>query len=415
MGFFQWYGSLPAAVMIMIGIFIVGWVLARLKPLNALKAAIYVAGGIIGLNTMVGMFAGAVIPVLSSVIQSTGMNLDVIDLGVGSAQSYVIFPLKFYSILLPVGLAVNIVMIFLKWTDTFDVDIFNYYVFALSSAFVYVETNSVMWAVVAFIITEMVVLKLADITAKPIQDAYGLEGVSIPHGNAVVYAPVGMIVNWLIEKSPALAKIDWSPEKIEEKFGGMVQPSTIGFVMGIVLGIVGKQTSGATLNLGVTVAAFMIIFPKVLNILIEGITPVADGMRENTEKRFHRQLNIGLDAAVLVGMPDVMATGILLIPVTILLAFILPGNRVLPLADLAIATPFLVSCCMPYCKKNIFRGFIAGIVVFIIALYICTDTAELYTAAAALNGTPFQSISTSIGICSTPVSWIIAKIFSLFH
>ena len=94
---------------------------------------------------------------------------------------------------------------------------------------------------------------------------------------------------------------------------------------------------GECVELAATIAAFMILFPKMLGTLIEGIQPVADGMRETTEKFLHRQLNIGLDAAILVGMPDVMATGILLVPVVILLAFTLPGNRVMPLADLAIA------------------------------------------------------------------------------
>jgi PTS system galactitol-specific IIC component len=410
----NWYSALPSAVMIMIGILLIGLILARLNPLKALKSSIYVAAGIVGLNALVGMFAGAIIPPLTQVIQSTGLKLDIVDLGVGSAQSFVIFPLSFYAILLVVGLAVNVMMIFLKLTDTFDVDIFNYYVWALSSAFVYALTQSIPLAVAAFVITEIVVLKLADITAPAIGKVYGLEGVSVPHGNAVVYAPVGMLVNWVIEKIPVLNKIDWSPEEIERRFGGFVEPSTLGFVMGIVLGAFAKCPLGTSVLLGITTAAFMIIFPKVLNILIEGIMPVADGMREFTEKKLKRKLYIGLDAAILVGMPDVMAVGILLVPAIILLAFILPGNHVLPLADLAIAAPFLVSCCMPYCKKNIFRGFISGIIIFTLTLYICTDTASLYTEAAALNGHPFESLSTSLGIASTPVSWIIAKIVELF-
>ena len=410
----NWYATLPAAVMIMIGIFLVGLLLARLNPLRALKSAIYVAAGIIGLNTLIGMFAGAIIPVLTQVIASTGMKLDVIDLGVGSAQSFVVFPLKFYAILLVIGLVVNILLILVKFTKTFDVDIFNYFVMALSSSFVYAITQSVGLSIAAFIVTEIVILKLADWTAPVIAREYGLEGVSIPHGNAVVFAPVGMFVNWVIEKIPKVRDIDWSPEAIEKKFGGIVEPSTLGFVMGIVLGIIAKLPSGEVIQIGLILAAFMIIFPKVLNILIEGITPVADGMREFTEKKLKRKLYIGLDAAILVGMPDVMATGILLVPVILLLAFILPGNRVLPMADLAIAAPFLVSCAMPYCKKNIFRGFISGIIIFIIALYICTGTADLFTKAAELNGLPFESTSTSLGVSSTPLSWIIAKIVALF-
>lgn len=414
LGAMSWYAALPAAVMVMIGIFLVGLLLARLKVLDALRSAIYVAAAIVGMNAMVGMFAGAATPVLQLVVESTGLKLDIIDLGVGSSYASVLFPLSFYSILPVVGLLVNVAMILLKFTDTFDVDVFNYSVWALAASYVWVITGSIPLAILAYAINEVIVLKFADLTAPAIEKAYGLDGVSIPHGNAVIFAPVGMFVNWAIEKIPALAKIDWSPEKIEERFGGMVSPSTIGFVMGIVLGAAGGKDFGQTLLLGITIAAFMIVFPRVENILVEGITPVADGMREICTKKFNRDLHIGLDAAILIGMPDVMATGILVTPFILLLAFILPGNRVMPMADLAIAAPFLISCCMPYCKKNIFRGLIAGIIVMIITLYICTATADWYTACAAMNGLPFESTSTTLGICSSWVAWGIAKVFALF-
>ncbi len=411
---FDWYGMLPAAVMIMVGIFLMGLLLARLKIMEALKSSIYVASGIVGLNTLIGMFAGAAIPPLISVIQSTNMKLDIVDFGVASAQASVVFPLKFFGLLFPIGLVVNFLLILIKQTNTFDVDIFNYWVFGMSSAFTYAATESLGLSILAFVITEIIVLKLADFTAPVIAKEYGLEGISIPHGNAVVFAPVGILVNWIIDRIPFLKDIDWSPETIEERFGGLVEPSTLGFFMGIVLGIFAKLNFGDCLLLGVTIAAFMIIFPKVLNILIEGIQPVAEGMREVTEKKLNRKLYIGLDAAVLVGMPDVMATGILLVPAILVLSFILPGNRVLPLADLAIAAPFLVSCCMPYCKRNIFRGFVSGIIVFIITLYICTDTAALYTEIAKINGLPFDMTATSLGAASSPISWIIAKVMLLF-
>ena len=44
----SWYAALPAAVMVMIGIFLVGLLLARLKVLDALRSAIYVAAAIVG-------------------------------------------------------------------------------------------------------------------------------------------------------------------------------------------------------------------------------------------------------------------------------------------------------------------------------------------------------------------------------
>ena len=410
----SWYGALPSAIMIMLGIFILAITLARLKPLEALKCSIYVAAGMVAMSTMTGMFCGEAIPAVMGFVQKTGLNLNIIDAGVGSVQTQVAIPLSFYPILLPIGLLVNVVLILVKFTDTFDVDIFNYFIWALTSAFIMVITNNLAFAIIGFIISEVVCLKLADLTAPSVEEAYGLEGVSIPHGNTVIFAPIGILVNWIVEKIPFLAKIDWDADKIEQRFGGLVQPSTIGFFMGCLIGIVAGYDFGKVLYLGVTITAFMIVFPKVLNVLIEGINPVAEGMREFTEKKLNRKLYIGLDAAILVGMPDVMAVGILLVPVVIVLAFILPGNRVMPLADLAIACPFLISCCMPYCKKNIFRGLLCGIIVFTISLYVCTWTADWFTAAAAMNGLPFETTSTSLGGSSTWLSWLIASVFKLF-
>ena len=104
-----------------------------------------------------------------------------------------------------------------------------------------------------------------------------------------------------------------------------------------------------------------------------------------------------------------MATGIIVTPFVVLLAFILPGNRVMPLADLAVAAPFLVSCCMPYVRKNIFRGFICGIIIMIISLYMCSITADWYTQVAVLEGTPFESITTSLGFASSWLSALIGR------
>ena len=165
MGALSWYAALPAAIMVMIGIFLVGLLLARLKVGQALRSSIYVAGAIVGMSTMVGVFSGAATPVPQTVVGATGLKLDIIDLGLGSAYSSVLFPLSFYAILQVVGLAVNALMTIVKFTDTFDVDVFNYSVWALASSCVWAIAGSVPLAIVAYVINEIVVLKFADITA----------------------------------------------------------------------------------------------------------------------------------------------------------------------------------------------------------------------------------------------------------
>ncbi len=69
--------------------------------------------------------------------------------------------------------------------------------------------------------------------------------------------------------------------------------------------------------------------------------PISDGARKFFQKHFKgREVFIGLDTAVTLGHPTTIAVGLLLIPIMLILASILPGNKVLPLADLPVA-PFL--------------------------------------------------------------------------
>lgn len=409
----EWFGSLQGAVITMIGIFLIGLFLAKLKILGSFRSALYVACGLIGMNAILGMFASAMVPTVMAVVERTGLQLTVLDMGVSSTHVFTFgFPL--YTLFIPIGLVINIVMILLKLTDTFDVDIFNYFIWGITGIMVYYITgNNFGWAVLAFVVNEVVVLKLADITAPKIQKFYGMPGVSIPHGNAIVFAPVGMLVEFIIEKIPGLNKVNFSAEMVQKRFGKLVEPSLLGFVLGVVFGIIAGQSSGEVMMLGATVAAFMILFPKMLSTLIEGITPVAEGMRTFSEKYFKREIHIGLDAGVLVGQPEVLSAGILLVPLVLLLAFILPGNRVLPMADLAIAAPFLITACMPYHRGNIFRGLISGVVVFAIALLVCSNLAPINTWVGIQNGTPIVESGewTSLGAMSSPFSWIIIKIF----
>jgi PTS system galactitol-specific IIC component len=53
------------------------------------------------------------------------------------------------------------------------------------------------------------------------------------------------------------------------------------------------------------------------------------------QKRFAgSEFYIGLDSAVATGHPSAIATALILVPITIVLALIVPGNRVLPFGDL---------------------------------------------------------------------------------
>jgi PTS system galactitol-specific IIC component len=409
----QSYVLVPLAILIFS-------LIARMRFGKAFKSAMMVGIGLVGLFAIVSLLAASVVPALQGFVKSTGVNLPMPDLG-NSTLLASVYSMKLFIWLIPLGAAVNFLMLKFKLTKTLDVDILDYWVWGITSLVINVVTHNVILSLVGFIINEAIILWLADLTAPKIQKYYDLQGISIPHGNAIFWFPVAVVVNWVIDRIPGLNKLEANPETIKRRFGILGDPITIGAVIGFLLGILGRLSIASSLALGVIMAAAMILFPRVAGVLMEGLVPISEAIREFLKSRFKREVYIGLDAAILIGYPENIATGVLLVPIILLLAFILPGNRVLPMIDLAVAGPFFISFCMPFFKKaNIFRGLITGVVIFIIALYAATALGPYYSAAAvesgaAVNmGIPEGTIWSSVGAGSQLISLIWAKALALF-
>jgi PTS system galactitol-specific IIC component len=144
----------------------------------------------------------------------------------------------------------------------------------------------------------------------------------------------------------------------------------------------------ATLGLGINLAAVMLLLPRMVAILMEGLIPISEAARAFVAKRLPgKKFYIGLDSAIVIGQPAVIATSLLLVPVTLLTAIALAplGNRVLPLVDLA-TIPFIVALMVPMFKGNIVRSVVGGAILIGIGLFIATAMAPAITQVATNSG-----------------------------
>lgn len=92
-----------------------------------------------------------------------------------------------------------------------------------------------------------------------------------------------------------------------------------------------------------------------------------------------------MDAAILTGHPSAISAALVLVPIAILLSIILPGNRVILFADLAVI-PFVVALMAPVMKGNIVRMIVAGILELGVGFYIATAMSPFFTSAAIESG-----------------------------
>ena len=221
-------------------------------------------------------------------------------------------------------------------------------------------------------------------TAKDVQEFYDLPGISIPHGWAVTSVPIIAAVNWVLDRIPGVKDIHWDESGIREKWGIFGEPLFLGVLLGVGVGLFGGlwKEPVKLLTLGMTIGTAMILIPKIIGFFMEALTPIAESAKEYMAKHFGgREFYIGLDSAVLIGHPITVAAAIIMIPIVLGLALILPGNRVLPFGDLA-ATFYFVAMVPFMSKGNLFRSIVCGTVIFVVVLYACTSFGSSLTEMA---------------------------------
>ncbi|NOX61971.1 MAG: PTS sugar transporter subunit IIC [Chloroflexi bacterium] len=376
--------ALGPTVMLPIIIFIVALVLGA-KPGRAFRAGVTIGVAFIGINLVIGLMWTSLSDVAQAIVTNTGIQRDVVDVGWPSAAA-IAFGSSVGLWVIPIALVVNIVMLVARWTNTLNVDIWNFWHFAFIGSLVVAATGNLVYGLVAAAIAAALALFLADWTAKAVQHFYGLPGISIPHLTSAPIVPIAIAVNWVIDRIPKLRDIDLDTEHIRERWGVFGEPVILGLIIGLILGVIGyynaEQAVVKILSTGMNLAAVMLLLPRMVQILMEGLIPVSEAAREFMQKRASdREIDIGLDSAILIGHPAAIASALVLVPIAILLSIILPGNRVILFADLAVI-PFVVAMTAPLLRGNVLRMIIAGAVTLAIGFYIATAMAPLFTEAA---------------------------------
>lgn len=384
---------------------------------KSLRAGLTVGIGFIGLNLVINSLLGTTLaPAASDMVSRFGLSLTTVDVGWPAAAA-IAMGSNVGLLIIPLGLVVNIVMLLTNTTQTVDVDIWDYWHFAFTGALVAIVTDNIMYGFIAAIINMVIIMVLGDYTAPLVEESLSMPGVSLPHGFTTAYAPIAMLFDFIIDKIPGLNKIDVNTDMLQEKFGVFGEPMIIGTVIGLVIGVLAGYDVTGTLTLAVSLGAVLVLIPRMASLLMEGLLPVSDAASAFVEKHFSNRgkIYIGLDSAVGVGHPVTLAISFVLVPLCIFLAVLLPGNTVLPFADLSVI-PWMFVLITPCVHNNGFRGIIIGIIVLTIGLYIATDLAPLITTAAANVNFDMGGAAQISSICdgANPLTWIITRASSYF-
>ncbi|EKR7813331.1 PTS galactitol transporter subunit IIC [Salmonella enterica] len=354
----------------------------KVKPAKALRSSLIVGIGFVGIYAIFDILTSNVGPAAQAMVERTGISLPVVDLG-WPPLAAITWGSPIAPFVIPLTMLINVAMLALNKTRTVDVDMWNYWHFALAGTLVYYSTGSFVLGLSAAAIAAIVVLKLADWSAPLVAKYFGLEGISLPTLSSVVFFPIGLLFDKIIDKIPGVNRIHIDPENVQKKMGIFGEPMMVGTILGVLLGIIAGYDFKHILLLGISIGGVMFILPRMVRILMEGLLPLSEAIKKYLNAKYpgRDDLFIGLDIAVAVGNPAIISTALILTPISVFIAFLLPGNKVLPLGDLA-NLAVMASMIVLACRGNIFRAVIAAIPVIVADLWIATKIAPFITGMA---------------------------------
>ncbi len=420
---FSYIIGLGAAVMMPILFTILG-ICVGVGVSRSLKSGLLVGVGFVGLSVITSLLTSTLGPALGDVVENYNLQLKVFDMGWPAAAS-VAYNTSVGAFIIPVCLGVNILMLLTRTTRTVNIDLWNYWHFAFIGAVVYFAADSIIWGFFAAIMCYIITLILADRTAKQFQGFYDkMEGISIPQPFCLGFVPFAEVLNRWLDKIPGMNKLNIDAEGMKKKFGLLGEPLFLGIIVGIIIGALSCASWAEVvdripyiLGLGIKMGAVMELIPRITSLFIEGLKPISDATRELINRKFKgaKGLTIGMSPALVIGHPTTLVVSLLLIPVTLLLAVVLPGNQFLPLASLA-GMFYVFPLILPITKGNVVKTFIIGFILLLVGLLLVTNLAPFFTQAAqdvylrtgdAAVAIPAGFEGGSLDFASNPLAWII--------
>lgn len=373
--------NLGAPVFVPLIMFIIATI-AGLKLKKSVMAALTLGVAFSGMTLVVNYMMDSISPAAKAMSKIFHLSLNAIDAG-WTGVAAITWSYKTAFLFFPLLLVINFVMLTFNWTKTLNVDMWNVWNKIFTYVVVLYITKNALYGFIVAGIQIVLELKAGDMWQRHIEDLTGMPGVTVPHF-ITLFAVILMPLNKLLDFIPAMNR-PFDSAALQKKIGIFGDNTVMGAIIGVLLGFGAGYSVSGSLNLAVQAATAMTLFPMVSKLFMQALSPIADAMSDFMKKHFNgREVYIGLDWPILAGRNELWVTVVILVPVMLIFAMILPGNTVLPFAGI-INLSFVVAALL-LTGANLLRMLVLGVITTPIFLYGATYFAPIITNLAKTTG-----------------------------
>ncbi|WP_235628558.1 PTS galactitol transporter subunit IIC, partial [Companilactobacillus kimchii] len=356
---------------------------AGLKLKKSVLAALTLGVAFSGMTLVVNYMMDSISPAAKAMSKIFHLSLNAIDAG-WTGVAAITWSYKSAFLFFPLLLAINFIMLTFNWTKTLNVDMWNVWNKIFTYVVVLYFTHNAFFGFIVAGIQIVLELKAGDMWQRHIEDLTGMPGVTVPHF-VTLFAVILQPLNKLLDFIPIMNK-PFDSAALQKKIGIFGDNTVMGAIIGVLLGFGAGYSVSKSLNLAIQAATAMTLFPMISKLFMQALSPIADAMSNFMKKHFNgRQVFIGVDWPILAGRNELWVTVIILVPVMLIFAMILPGNTVLPFAGI-INLSFVVAALL-LTGANLLRMLVLGLITTPIFLYGATYFAPIITNLAKTTGT----------------------------
>lgn len=363
-------------------IMLLAGLVVRMKFHDAASAAITLGVAFVGMSMLIGFMVDAIGVAAQTMMQRTGLELSIVD-GGWTTMANISWAWPYAFAMFPLQVGVNIVMLMLNKTNTFNADLWNVWG-KIFTAFIVVSVTTPLfgpaWSLaLAFLVAAFQIimeLNAGDIHQHRIEKLTGIPGVTCTH-RMVFFGAIYYPFDLLLRKIPVCNK-PMDATALRAKVGVFAENHIIGFILGILFGVIAGYSVAKTLMLGVQASTALVLFPMISKLFMQALSPISEAISDYMNKKFSgRKLFVGIDWPFMGGASEIWFAIIVAIPFTLIWALILPGNKILPFAgiiNIALIVPaYLVT------RGNTLRMVILSIIGVPFFLFVGTQFAPMIT------------------------------------
>ena len=393
--FFDVFG---AAIVVPVMIFIVSLFL-KVSPKRAFFSALRAGVGLTGFGWVISAFTPLVTKYIQQMVDTAGLNLPIVDIGwqTGSLTAFSSsIGLSFFVF----GLLIELLLFLFGITRVFvPSNLWNNFGYMIWGTMAYAATGNFILSFAFMVFVLLYSLIMSEVVAERWSEYYRVKNATINSIHNIETLIPALVLDPLWNLI-GINKVKLNPESLKTKLGIFGEPMTLGFLLGMIIGILGSlknlaslEAWGGILGFAMSLAAVMTIFPLITGVFASAFGPLAEAVEKNKKKESEEEDGladkkrwfIAVDDGVGFGEPATSIAGLILVPIMVLVSLILPGNRALPVVDL-IAIPFMIEAMIAVSKGNILKAILNGIVWFSLGLYAASALGPIYTEAVQQYG-----------------------------